>query len=129
MDSQKQKMKLDADIIIVGLGAWGSSAAWQAAARGAKVIGLDQFHPPHSFGSHTGTTRLARWSTSQDVLYAPLTKSAFELWAELEEQTGRTIVETTGSLLFGPADHPARDIPISTLEVFPVGTNGTDLML
>jgi sarcosine oxidase len=105
-----------ADVAVIGLGAWGASAAWRLAVSGASVIGVDRYQPPHSFGSHTGTTRLARWSTSQDVMYAPLTKSAFELWDELEKSTKTRIVETTGSLLFGPADHPARDVPIQTLK-------------
>ena len=103
------------DVIVVGQGAWGASAAWALAARGLRVLGLDAFEPPHEFGSHTGTTRLARWSTSQDVAYAPLTKRAFELWRTLEWQTGEMIVETSGSLLFGPLDLPVRQVPLDTL--------------
>jgi sarcosine oxidase len=36
----------------------GSAAAWQAAKRGAKVLGIDQFRPPHARGSSHGDTRI-----------------------------------------------------------------------
>ena len=104
------------DLAIVGLGAWGASAAWRASTKGARVVGIDRYRPPHPYGSHTGTTRLARWSTSQDILYAPFTKLAFALWDELEAASGRELVEETGSILIGPSDHPARDIPMLTLD-------------
>ncbi|MGI4981922.1 MAG: FAD-dependent oxidoreductase [Janthinobacterium lividum] len=35
-----------ADVIVVGLGAFGSATTYQLAARGVRVIGIDQFAPP-----------------------------------------------------------------------------------
>ena len=41
-----------ADVVIVGLGAMGSAALYQAARRGVTAIGIDQFEPPHSEAGH-----------------------------------------------------------------------------
>src|SRR6516225_2540600 len=43
-----------ADLVVVGLGAVGSAALYQAAKQGARVIGIDRFTPPHDQGSSHG---------------------------------------------------------------------------
>lgn len=48
------------DVAIVGLGLMGSSALYQLAKRGFKVVGFDQFNPPHTLGSSAGDTRITR---------------------------------------------------------------------
>ena len=47
-----------AGVIVVGLGAMGSAALYQAAKLGARVIGIDRFSPPHDRGSSHGDTRI-----------------------------------------------------------------------
>jgi len=42
------------EFVVLGLGAMGSAAAFQLAKRGRKVLGIDQFAPPHRFGSSHG---------------------------------------------------------------------------
>jgi len=42
------------DAIVLGLGAMGAAATYQLAKRGAKVLGIDQYAPPHEFGSTHG---------------------------------------------------------------------------
>ena len=103
------------DLAVVGLGAWGASTAWQAARAGQSVIGIDRHHPPHGFGSHSGTTRLARWSTNQHPDYASVTELAFALWGELERQLGGTLLEPSGSVLVGPDDPATWATPLETL--------------
>ena len=49
-----------ADCLVIGLGAMGSAALYQLAKRGASVIGLDRFAPPHTMGSSHGETRITR---------------------------------------------------------------------
>jgi len=39
------------DVIVLVLGALGSAAVYQLAKSGAKVLGIDQFAPPHTQGS------------------------------------------------------------------------------
>ena len=45
---------------MIGLGAMGSAACRQLAERGVAVIGIDQYEPPHPWGSTHGDTRVTR---------------------------------------------------------------------
>jgi sarcosine oxidase len=92
------------DVIIVGLGAMGSAAAWHLVASGRQVLGLDRFAPPHEFGSSHGRTRIIREAYFEDPVYVPLVQRAYELWADLERRTNRRLLLPTGGLMLGPAD-------------------------
>jgi len=48
------------DVIVVGLGAMGGAAAYHAAKRGARVLGLDANPAGHDLGSSHGATRAIR---------------------------------------------------------------------
>ena len=48
------------DVIVLGLGAMGSAAAYHLARRGCRVLGLDRYRPPHTFGSSHGASRIIR---------------------------------------------------------------------
>lgn len=71
------------DVIVVGLGAMGSAAAYHLAKRG-KILGLDRFVPPHSWGSSHGETRIIREVYFEHPIYVPLIQRAYQLWAELD---------------------------------------------
>src|SRR3954471_5336472 len=90
------------DVIIVGLGAMGSAAAYHLAKSGLRVLGLDRFHPPHNFGSSHGLTRIIREAYFEDPLYVPLVQRAYELWAYLEGESGQRLLLKTGGLMIGP---------------------------
>ncbi|HTR77374.1 MAG TPA: N-methyl-L-tryptophan oxidase [Gemmatimonadaceae bacterium] len=92
------------DAIVVGLGAMGSSTVYQLALRGQKVLGIDQFTPPHSFGSSHGKTRIIREAYFEDPLYVPLVKRAYNGWAELQARSGKRVLSRTGGLMIGPRD-------------------------
>jgi sarcosine oxidase len=53
-------MKTSLQTIVIGLGAMGSAATYQLAKRGNHVLGIDQFFPPHIYGSSHGDTRITR---------------------------------------------------------------------
>ena len=91
-----------ADVVVVGLGAMGSAAAWQLARRGRRVIGFDRFSPPHDLGSSHGRTRIIREAYFEHPCYVPLLRRAYESWAELERESGRRLLQTTGGLMAGP---------------------------
>jgi len=78
------------DVIIVGLGAMGSAAAYHLARRGQRVLGLDRFSPPHTMGSSHGQTRIIREAYFEHPQYVPIVQRALELWEDLERATGRT---------------------------------------
>ena len=92
------------DVIVVGVGAMGSAAAFHLARRGARVVGIDTFAPPHAMGSSHGRTRIIREAYFEDPLYVPLVQRAYECWAELEALTDRKLLVQTGGLMIGPED-------------------------
>jgi sarcosine oxidase len=89
------------DFVVIGLGAAGSAVALQLARRGAKVVGLDRFTPPHDRGSSHGRTRITRLAVGEGAAYVPLAQRSHELWREFETATGRTLYRRTGALLIG----------------------------
>jgi sarcosine oxidase len=97
-------MAFDYEIIIVGLGAMGSAAAYHLAKGGLRVLGLDRYHPPHNFGSSHGLTRIIREAYFEDPLYVPLVQRAYELWVDLEKESGQHLLLKTGGLMIGPRD-------------------------
>lgn len=82
----------------------GSAAAWRLAASGQKVLVLDRFQPPHAFGSTHGETRVIREAYFEHPAYVPLIQRAYELWHELEAQSGRRLIGITGGLMIGRPD-------------------------
>ncbi|MFZ4285847.1 N-methyl-L-tryptophan oxidase [Variovorax sp. HJSM1_2] len=95
------------DAIVIGLGAMGAATLYQLAKRGARVLGLDQFSPPHTLGSSHGQTRITRLAVGEGDAYVPLVQRAHEIWAELEAATGQSIYTRTHGLVLGPRDAPA----------------------
>jgi sarcosine oxidase len=94
----------DYDVIVVGLGAMGSAAAWHLVASGRRVLGLDRFAPPHQFGSSHGLTRIIREAYFEHPMYVPLIQRAYQLWAQLERCCGRKVFSQTGGLMIGLPD-------------------------
>ena len=92
------------DVIVAGLGAMGSAAAYHLAKRGARVLGLDRFITPHAFGSSHGDSRIIREAYFEHPLYVPLVQRAYELWHELEEETRERLFLQTGGLMIGPPE-------------------------
>jgi sarcosine oxidase len=92
------------DVLIVGLGAAGSAAAYELARRGLRVAGFDRWAPPHALGSTHGRTRIIREAYFEHPLYVPLIRRAYALWAELEREAGRALFRQAGGLMIGPPD-------------------------
>src|SRR5436853_4758979 len=92
------------DVIVAGLGAHGSSAAYRLAARGASVLGFDRFARGHALGSSGGLSRIIRLSYYEHPDYVPLLRRAWHLWRELETRSGETILTETGGLYAGPPE-------------------------
>ena len=97
-------MKKTFDTIVVGVGGMGSSTCYQLAKRGQKVLGLEQFDIPHTYGSSHGHTRIIRLAYYEDPSYVPLLRRAYELWAEIEAVSGKKILYKNASVDVGPAD-------------------------
>ncbi|MFI5959862.1 N-methyl-L-tryptophan oxidase [Cryptosporangium sp. NPDC051539] len=95
-----------ADVIVLGLGGMGSAAAHHLAARGVRVLGLERFGPAHARGSSHGGSRIIRQSYSEDPAYVPLVTRAYELWGDLEAETGADLLTLTGGIYLGRPDSP-----------------------
>jgi sarcosine oxidase len=92
------------DVIIVGLGAMGSAAAYHLAKRGLRVLGLEAQSIPHNFGSSHGHSRMIRMAYYEHPHYVPLLRRAYELWHELEAESGEKLLHITGGLYMGPPE-------------------------
>ena len=82
----------------------GSAAAAHAAARGRRVLAIEQFRPGHAEGSSHGRSRVIRLAYFEDPAYVPLLRRAYELWRRLESDTGRRLLHVTGGLMIGAPD-------------------------
>jgi sarcosine oxidase len=89
------------DVIVAGLGGMGSAAAYQLAARGKRVLGLEKFSPAHDRGSSHGRSRIIRQAYFEDPAYVPLLLRAYELWERLERETNQDLMTLTGGLMIG----------------------------
>jgi sarcosine oxidase len=94
------------DVIVVGVGAMGSSAAYQLTRRGLRVLGIEQFTPAHALGSSHGDTRIVRQAYFEKPDYVPLLKRSYELWDELSAAFGEQLFVRCGALMIGRPDSP-----------------------
>lgn len=90
------------DVAVIGLGAVGSAALHYLAARGARVVGIDRFAPPHGFGSSHGGSRITRHGIGEGTAYTPLAQRSHALWRALEAETGETLLTACGLLVLAP---------------------------
>jgi sarcosine oxidase len=97
-------MKRDYEYIVLGLGGFGSAAAyWLARRAGAGVLGLEQFELGHVRGESQDHSRIIRLSYHTPA-YVELAKHAYRAWAEVEREAGEQLVLKTGGLDLGPRE-------------------------
>jgi len=87
------------DTIVLGLGAMGSATTYQLAKKGNKVLGIEQFSSPHHFGSSHGETRIIRQAIGEGEEYVPLVLRSYEIFREMEKETGKKLLTVTGGLI------------------------------
>jgi len=101
-------MQAHYDAIVIGLGAMGSAALYQLAQRGAIVLGIDQFHPPHTLGSSHGESRITRLAIGEGAPYVPFAQRSHTIWRELEAESGTPLLTLSGGLIVGPQQNSAQ---------------------
>jgi sarcosine oxidase len=92
------------DVIVAGLGAHGSAAAYHLAKRGQSLLGFDRFARGHTLASFGGLSRIIRLSYYEHASYVPLLRRAWDLWRELERASGEALLTQTGGLYMGAPD-------------------------
>jgi len=90
------------DVIVIGVGGMGSATLFHLARRGKKVLGIEQFDVPHQLGSSHGVNRIIRLAYAEHPSYVPLLRRAYELWRELEHDSGERLLVVTGGVDAGP---------------------------
>lgn len=96
------------DVVVLGLGAMGAAATYQLAKRGAKVLGIDQYSPPHEFGSSHGDTRITRIACGEGPEYSAFAARSHQIWRELEQELGVELLTQNGLLvIFGQGKRAA----------------------
>ena len=100
-------MSTTTDVVVIGLGAMGASALHELAARGIRVLGIEQYEPGHDMGSSHGESRAIRLAYAEHPDYVPLLRRAYEKWNALEDACGENLLTITGIL---EAGHPGSDV-------------------
>lgn len=86
------------DVIVIGAGSMGMSAGYYLARQGISTLMIDAFDPPHQQGSHHGEPRLIRYAYNGGSTYVRMALRARELWKELEETAGTSLMVQSGVL-------------------------------
>jgi sarcosine oxidase len=97
---------LDGKLAVIGLGAIGSMALWQASRLSDSVVGFEAQSPGHARSAVGGDTRLFRMTYLGMPDYYPILQRSRSLWAELEAESGQDILTRCGGLSIGTVDGP-----------------------
>ena len=92
------------DAIVIGAGVMGGATAYHLAKAGASTLVLEQFSRGHTFGSSHGDNRIIRLIYEKQF-YTELMKHAYAEWREVEKESGKDLLFTTGSVIIGPEGH------------------------
>src|ERR1017187_2584146 len=95
------------DVVVIGLGAFGSAALWRLAQLGIDVAGIERHGIGNHLGSSHGATRLFRIACQEHPGLAPIAVKSLELWTGLGDQIGERLVRQSGCLSTGsPESRP-----------------------
>jgi sarcosine oxidase len=95
------------EVIIIGLGAVGSSVLYQLAQREEWILGLERMRVPNNPRSSYGATQLIPLTNQEDPVSQLLVGRSNELWQELNTACGDQLVYNTGSIHAGPTGSAA----------------------
>lgn len=87
------------DIAVIGLGAVGAATLYHLSKQGKKVLGIDQFAPPHELGSTHGETRISRLAVGEGFDFIPFVQRSHEIWDEIYQATGEKLFYQVGGIL------------------------------
>lgn len=94
----------DAHLAVIGTGSIGSMALWQASQHDGSVLGFEARTPAHPRSAVGGDSRLFRMTYRGTAPYYPILQRSRQLWAQLEEESGRSILGRCGGLSIGHQD-------------------------
>ena len=86
-----------AEVVVVGAGIMGSAAAYALAREGRDVLLVEQYEVGHTRGSSHGRSRIVRLAYPE-LEFVELAQEAFAGWRELEQESGRQLLQLSGLL-------------------------------
>ena len=89
------------DVIVIGLGAMGSATIYQLSKTNLKICGIDQYAPPHSWGSSHGESRITRQTIGEEESYIPLVQESNKIWKTMEQESGQELFHKSGGYVLG----------------------------
>ncbi len=78
----------------------GAATAYQLAKSGVRVLGIDRYDPPHSFGSSYGDTRITRELYNYG-LQVDLVRRSNQIWREIEVEAEVKLHTMTSGVFIG----------------------------
>lgn len=98
---------MDARVAVIGTGSIGAMTLWQLARSGVEAIGFEQYGIGHDQAAAGGESRIFRTAYLEGAQYVPLLQRAYDLWRELEDESGRDLLTLNGGLMIGDRDSEA----------------------
>lgn len=98
---------IKADVVVVGAGVHGSSAALHLARAGRKTVLLEQFTVPHSRGSSHGQTRIIRKTNFGTPALAPLLEDSYRQWETIQAEVDEVLLRPSPLLVLGTKEKEA----------------------
>ena len=83
------------DVVVAGLGGFGSAAAAHLARRGQRVLGLDPRPGAHAEGASHGESRIVRQVYFEGASYVPLLLRTYELWPDVRTPSGEPVMRAS----------------------------------
>jgi len=87
------------EVLIVGAGVFGASAALELAHRGHAVTLVDPGPLPHPRASSTDISKMVRADYGNDLFYTRLGREAIAGWRKWNAESGQTLYHETGFLI------------------------------
>ncbi len=88
------------DVIVIGGGSMGLSAAYHLGKRNARTLVLEQFTFFNQLGSSAGVSRQFRYPYTEKYL-VKMVKESVPFWDELQSHTSQPLLDKVGTLWFG----------------------------
>lgn len=87
------------DLIVVGSGIYGVTAALALNRRGRRVMVIDPGPVPHPLAATTDISKVVRMEYGRDELYMTMVEAALPVWRQWNETLNETLFHETGVLM------------------------------
>lgn len=101
MPGRRDQREPEVDVLVIGGGVVGATAALEAAGRGARVVLLERDSLGSARGASKGSARIYAPAAYPDEEYLEIGLRAVERWREIEGRVGERILFATGVLSVG----------------------------